>query len=138
MGKNTFPEAKKLYINRDSGGSNGNRVRLWKYQLQLFATRTGLEIYVSHFPPGTSKWNKIEHRLFCYISKNWAGIPLIDVETIVNLISSTTTKTGLSIICKRDDKVYPLKQKVSDEEFEAINIRKMSPFKEWNYIIFPA
>ena len=138
VGKNTFAEAKKLYINCDSGGSNGSRVRLWKYQLQQFATRTGLEIYVSHFPPGTSKWNKIEHRLFCYISKNWAGIPLIDVETIVNLISSTTTNTGLSVICEFDNNIYPLKQKVSDKEFEKINIRKMSPFTEWNYIIFPA
>ena len=138
VGKNTFTETKKLYINCDSGGSNGSRVRLWKYQLQQFATRTGLEIYVSHFPPGTSKWNKIEHRLFCYISKNWAGKPLIDIETIVNLISSTSTKAGLSVICKCDDKTYPLKQKVSDKEFNAINIRKMAPFYEWNYVIFPA
>ena len=138
VGKNTFTEAKRLYINCDSGGSNGSRVRLWKYHLQQFATHTGLEIYVSHFPPGTSKWNKIEHRLFCYISKNWAGQPLIDIETIVNLIASTTTKAGLSVICKRDDNSYPLKQKVSDKEFEAINIRKISPFEEWNYIIFPA
>jgi transposase len=137
VGKNTFKEARKLYINCDSGGSNGNRVRLWKYQLQQLANRTRLEIYVSHFPPGTSKWNKIEHRLFCYISKNWAGKPLVDVETIVNLISSTITDTGLSVICERDDNIYPLAQKVSDDDFEAINIRKMMPFKEWNYIIYP-
>ena len=137
VGKNTFAESTKLYINCDSGGSNGNRVRLWKYQLQQLANRTGLELYVSHFPPGTSKWNKVEHRLFCYISKNWAGKPLIDIETVINLISTTTTTTGLSVICKRDDKFYPLAQKVSNENFEAINIRKISPFKEWNYIIFP-
>jgi len=137
VGKNTFAQASKLYINCDCGGSNGNRVRLWKYQLQQFANRTGLELYISHFPPGTSKWNKIEHRLFCYISKNWAGKPLINIEYVVNLISSTATKTGLSVICKRDDKIYPLKQKVSDEDFEAINIRKISPFSDWNYIIFP-
>jgi hypothetical protein len=137
VGYHNLPKAKKLYINCDSGGSNGNRVRLWKYQLQQFANRTGLEIYVSHFPRGTSKWNKIEHRLFCYITKNWAGRPLIDIETVVNLISNTTTETGLSVICERDDNIYPLKQKVSDEDFEAINIRKIFPFGEWNYIIYP-
>jgi len=137
VGYNTFPHAKKLYINCDCGGSNGNRVRLWKYQLQQFANRTGLEIYVSHFPRGTSKWNKVEHRLFCYISKNWAGRPLIDIETVVNLISNTTTETGLSVICERDDNIYPLKQKVTDEDFESINIRKILPFGDWNYIISP-
>ena len=137
IGKNTFKDAKKLNINCDCGGSNSSRTRLWKYQLQQFANRTGLEIYVSHFPPGTSKWNKVEHRLFCYISKNWAGKPLIDIETVVNLISSTITKTGLSIVCERDNTYYPLAQKVSDEEFESINIRRISPFHEWNYIIFP-
>ena len=137
IGYNTFPKAKKLNINCDCGGSNGNRARLWKYQLQQFANRTGLEIYVSHFPPGTSKWNKIEHRLFCYISKNWAGKPLIDIETVIQLISTTTTKTGLSVVCELDDNVYPLAQKVSDEDFKSINIRKISPFVEWNYIVFP-
>jgi hypothetical protein len=138
LGRNTFPETDKLYINCDCGGSNGYRTRLWKYQLQEFSNRTGLEIYVSHFPPGTSKWNKIEHRLFCYISKNWAGKPLIDVETVVNLIANTTTKTGLSVICQLDDNIYPLAQKVSDEDYNAINIRKISPFVEWNYIVFPS
>ena len=137
IGYNTFTEAKKLYINCDCGGSNSNRTRLWKYQLQQFANRTGLEIYVSHFPPGTSKWNKIEHRLFCYISKNWAGKPLIDIETVINLISTTTTKTGLAVVCELDDNVYPLAQKVSDEDFKSVNIRKISPFVEWNYIVFP-
>ena len=125
IGKNTFTKAKKLYINCDCGGSNGNRVRLWKYQLQQFANNTGLEIYVSHFPRGTSKWNKVEHRLFCFISKNWAGKPLIDVETVVNLIANTTTKTGLSVICELDDNIYPLKQSVNDTDFDAINIRKI-------------
>ena len=137
VGKKTFPKATKLYINCDCGGSNGNRTRLWKYQLQQFANNTGLDIYVSHFPPGTSKWNKIEHRLFCYISKNWAGKPLIDIETVVNLISNTTTKTGLSVVCDFDDNIYPLSQKVSDDDFEAINMKKISPFFSWNYIIFP-
>jgi transposase len=137
IGKNTFAEAKILNINCDCGGSNGNRSRLWKYQLQQLANRTGLKIYVSHFPPGTSKWNKIEHRLFCFISKNWSGKPLIDIETVINLISSTTTKSGLSVFCERDDTVYPLAQKVSDKEFKSINIRKIEPFGEWNYIISP-
>jgi len=138
IGKNTFPNARKLNINCDCGGSNGNRTRLWKYQLQQLANRTGLEIYVSHFPPGTSKWNKVEHRLFCYISKNWAGKPLIDVETVVNLISNTTTRTGLSVTCIRDDKEYPLAKKVCDEDFYAINIKKILPFETWNYIISPS
>jgi hypothetical protein len=137
VGKNTFAGANKININCDCGGSNGYRTRLWKYQLQQFADRTGLEVYVSHFPPGTSKWNKVEHRLFCYISKNWAGKPLIDVETVINLISNTTTKTGLSVICERDNSIYPLAQKVRDDDFQAINIRKISPFNEWNYIILP-
>jgi hypothetical protein len=137
VGKNAFPEAAVLYINCDCGGSNGNRSRLWKYQLHQLACITGLVIYVSHFPPGTSKWNKIEHRLFCYISKNWVGKPLINIETVVNLISSTTTKTGLSVICMLDDGYYPLSQKVSDKEFDEINIRNISPFGEWNYIILP-
>jgi hypothetical protein len=137
VGKNTFIGAKILSINCDCGGSNGNRARLWKYQLQQFANRTGLDVYVSHFPPGTSKWNKIEHRLFCYISKNWAGKPLIDLETVINLISNTTTKTGLSVVCERDDNVYPLAQKVSDDEYKSINIRRISPYTEWKYIILP-
>ena len=137
VGKNTFKGAKRILINCDCGGSNGNRSKLWKYHLQQFANRTDLEVIVTHFPPGTSKWNKIEHRLFCYISKNWAGKPLIDVETVINLISNATTKTGLSIICERDDKFYPLAQKVNDEDLNTINIRKISPFVEWNYIIFP-
>ena len=137
IGENTFAGAKTLNINCDCGGSNGNRSRLWKYQLQQFANRTGLEIYVSHFPPGTSKWNKVEHRLFCFISKNWAGKPLIDVETVINLISNTTTKKGLSVVCERDDNFYPLAQKVSDKEFKSINVRHIEPFGEWNYIILP-
>ncbi len=137
VGKNTFPYANKLYVNCDCGGSNGYRARLWKYQLQQFATKTGLEIHVSHFPPGTSKWNKIEHRLFCFISKNWQGKPLIDIETVIHLISTTSTKTGLTVVCERDDTEYPLAQKVSDDDFEAINISKIPPLDMWNYIIQP-
>ena len=119
----------------DCGGSNGYRTRLWKYQLSLFAKRIGLEIHVSHFPPGTSKWNKVEHRLFCYISKNWQGQPIISVEAAVILIGSTTTKTGLKVICQRDDTVYKLEKTVSDEDFELISIEKIEPFGNWNYLL---
>lgn len=137
VGKHTFPGRRKIYINCDSGGSNGYRVRMWKYQLQQFADRTSLEIEVSHFPPGTSKWNKIEHRLFCYISKNWAGKPLVDVQTAVKLIGSTRTKTGLNVICVRDDTEYELARKVSDSDFAQIKIDKITPFVSWNYKILP-
>jgi hypothetical protein len=137
VGKHTFPHNKKIYINCDCGGSNDYRRRMWKYQLQQFADRTGLEIEVSHFPPGTSKWNKIEHRLFCYISKNWQGKPLVDVQTAIDLISSTRTNTGLEVICVRDDTEYELAKKVSDEDFKSILIEKILPFASWNYKILP-
>ena len=135
VGKRTFPNSKKIYITCDSGGSNGCRVRMWKYQLHQFANRTGLEVEVSHFPRGTSKWNKVEHRLFCYISKNWQGKPLVDVQTAVDLIGATRTTTGLEVICVRDDTEYKLARKVSDKDFETINISKIKPFEMWNYII---
>ena len=106
VGKHTFPDAKRLYITCDSGGSNGCRIWLWKHYVQELANETQMEIHVSHFPTGTSKWNKVEHRLFCYISKNWQGQPLIDVETVVNLIGSTTTEKGLSVICRVDENHY--------------------------------
>ena len=137
VGKHTYPETKTLYITCDCGGSNGNRVRMWKYQLKQFADRTGLEIHVSHFPPGTSKWNKVEHRLFCYISKNWQGKPLVDVQTAIDLIGATKTETGLDVICVRDNTEYELAKKVSDEEFATINIQKIPPFESWNYHILP-
>jgi transposase len=135
VGKHTFPNSRKIYITCDSGGSNGCRVRMWKYQLQEFANRTGLEIEVSHFPRGTSKWNKVEHRLFCYISKNWQGKPLVDVQTAIDLIGSTKTATGLEVICVRDDTEYKLSKKVSDEAFQKILIDKIPPFEAWNYKI---
>jgi len=138
VGKHTFPDANRIYINCDSGGSNGYRVRMWKYQLQEFANRTGLTVEVSHFPRGTSKWNKVEHRLFCYISKNWQGKPLVDVQTAVDLIGSTKTTTGLEVICVRDDTEYKLARKVSDEDFEAIPTEKIPPFPLWNYKILPS
>ena len=137
VGKNTFPNAKRIYINAGSGGSNGVRVKLWKYELQQIADQTGLEIHVSHFPSGTSKWNKIEHRLFCYITKNWHGKPLIDIETIVNLISSTTTSKGLKVICRVDTNKYELKKKITDEELSSVNMHECDMFGKWNYIIQP-
>ena len=137
VGKHTFPGKKRIYINCDSGGSNGYRVRMWKFQIQEFANRTGLEVEVSHFPRGTSKWNKVEHRLFCYISQSWKGKPLVDVQTAVDLIGSTSTATGLKVICVRDDTEYKLKKKVSNKDFEAININKIPPFEAWNYTISP-
>jgi hypothetical protein len=137
VGKHTFPKATKLLITCDSGGSNGNRNKMWKYQLQQFANITGLEIHVSHFPTGTSKWNKVEHRLFCYISRNWQGKPLVDVQTAIDLIGSTQTTTGLKVICVRDDTEYELAKKVSDADFAMINLAKIAPLETLNYIITP-
>ena len=137
VGKHTFPGSKRIYITCDSGGSNSCKARMWKYQLQQFADRTGLEVEISHFPRGTSKWNKVEHRLFCYISKNWQGKPLVDVQTAVDLIGSTQTKTGLKVICVRDDTEYQLARKVSDKVFASIRIDIIAPFNIWNYRIIP-
>lgn len=135
VGKTTFPNAKKLYINCDGGGSNGWRARLWKYELALFAAEIGIEIQVSHFPPGTSKWNKIEHKLFCFITKNWQGKPLIDINTTVNLISSTKTEGGLEVKCDVDNNIYETGIKVSKDKFEQIDIERLGPNESWNYII---
>lgn len=135
VGKPTFPNAKSLYINCDGGGSNGWRARLWKYELALLSQETGLEIHVSHFPPGTSKWNKVEHRLFCYITKNWAGKPLIDINTIVNLISSTTTEKGLEVKCVVDTNTYQTGLKADDAMMGKIDMEKVGPNESWNYII---
>lgn len=134
VGKENF-QTNKLYVICDGGGSNGTRVRLWKYSLAQLAERTGLEIHVSHLPPGTSKWNKVEHRLFCYISKNWQGQPLIDIETVVNLITSTTTKNGLKVDCMVDEHVYERGRRISDEEFQKIDIERLGEFGQWNYVI---
>ena len=135
IGKETYPNAKRLYINCDGGGSNGSRIHLWKTQLAEFAEFTGLEVHVSHFPPGTSKWNKIEHRLFCYISKNWAAQPLIDIQTVIDLIGSTTTEQGLKVKCVLDEREYPTGIKVQDEDYERIDIERIDPMPDWNYII---
>ena len=137
LGRNTYPDARKLYINSDNGGSNGSRVKLWKKQLQEMANITGLELHVSHFPPGTSKWNKIEHKMFCYISKNWRGTPLISVEAVIELIANTTTAKGLRIVCIKDDNKYELGTKVTDKELAAINIERDAFHGDWNYSILP-
>jgi Rhodopirellula transposase DDE domain len=137
VGKEIYPLSKKLYITADGGGSNSSRGRLWKTELQKFSTETGLEITVSHFPPGTSKWNKIEHRLFSYISKNWRAKPLTSIEVIVNLIANTTTEKGLKVNAKVDEKNYKTGIKISDEEMKNLNIKRNNFRGEWNYIISP-
>jgi hypothetical protein len=137
IGRIRYPEAKRLLITADAGGSNGPRLRLWKRELQRLANEIGIEIAVSHFPPGTSKWNKIEHRLFSFISQNWRAKPLVSYRVIVNLISSTTTRTGLSVHCELDTKRYPKAVEVSDEELAAINIKRARFHGDWNYVIRP-
>jgi len=137
MGQQTYPNAKQLLITADSGGSNGARVRLWKLELQKMADETGLDIAVCHFPPGTSKWNKIEHRLFSFITQNWRGKPLISHEVIVNLIASTRTEKGLTVRCDLDNGSYPMGIKVSEKEFAQINIKRHDFHGEWNYTIKP-
>jgi hypothetical protein len=136
-GKKKYPDSKKLLITADSGGSNGYRIKLWKTSLQKLADKTRLEITVCHFPPGTSKWNKIEHRLFSHISLNWKGIPLIDIETIIQLIGSVSTKTGLKVRARKENKEYTKGIKVSDKELEEINLIKHKFHGEWNYTIKP-
>ena len=137
MGQERYPHARKLMITADGGGSNGSRNHLWKKCLQDFANDSGLEIHVSHFPPGTSKWNKIEHRMFAYISKNWRAKPLTSLAVIISLIAATTTKTGLKIKCGLDTSTYQTKIKVSDEEFSAVKLSKDDWHGEWNYTISP-
>jgi transposase len=133
MGCNTYKNATQLLICADAGGSNGYRLRLWKYELQKLANEIGLNIQVCHFPPGTSKWNKIEHRLFSFITKNWRGKPLVDYEVILNLISATKTKKGLTVQARLDNNHYPKKIKVTDAEFKSINLKPHSFHGEWNY-----
>jgi len=137
MGSQVYPRARRLLITADSGGSNGARVRLWKTELQRFSNETGLSISICHFPPGTSKWNKIEHRLFSFISQNWRGKPLISHEVIIKLIAATTTKTGLHVECGIDSNRYPKGIKVTDKEFKAIHLIKDPFHGEWNYTIKP-
>lgn len=137
MGSKVYRDAKKLLITADSGGSNARRCRLWKVSLQEVADTVNLAVSVCHFPPGTSKWNKIEHRMFCHITENWRGRPLRSRATVVNLIGSTTTTTGLHIEAGLDSNTYPIGIEVSDEEFAAVKIRPHSFHGEWNYTISP-
>lgn len=135
IGKVNFPNAKKILIACDGGGSNGCRVRLWKEQLAQLAQETGIEFTVCHFPPGTSKWNKVEHRLFCYISKNWEGKPLLDIPTVVSYIGNTTTKSGPKVDCRVDPREYRKGLRVSDEQMANLDIEPIGEFGKWNYIV---
>ena len=137
MGRQRYPKARELTITADCGGSNGARVRLWKRELQKLADDTGLVIHVHHYPPGTSKWNKIEHRLFCHITQNWRGRPLTDRLAVVELIGATTTKTGLKVDCALDTRTYQKGIKVSNAEMKALNITGDRFHPEWNYKITP-
>ena len=137
MGNAAYPKAGRLLITADSGGSNGAGVRLWKLELQKPADETGLEISICHLPPGTSKWNKIEHRLFSFISRNRRGKPLVSHQVIVNLIAATTTKTGLRVHAEVDTGKYPKGVKVSDKDVAAIRIERDEFHGEWNYSTLP-
>ncbi len=137
MGRRVYSQAERLLITADGGGSNGSRCRLWKVELQGLADETGLRISVCHFPPGTSKWNKIEHRMFCHITENWRGRPLVSREVVVNLIGHTTTKTGLEIRSELDGALYPTGRKISDEQMEELSIKRDKFHGEWNYSILP-
>jgi len=137
-GRSLYSQARVLLITADGGGSNGPRLRLWKLELQKFADETGLAISVCHFPPGTSKWNKVEHRLFSFISSNWRGEPLRDYETIVNLISRTTTAKGLQVTCRLDRRKYPTGRKVTDDEIKRVNLKRNTFQGDWNYTIHPS
>src|SRR3979409_1760744 len=131
------PPPRPLLITADAGGSNSARSRLWNVELQRFADRTGLAISVSHFPPGTSKWNKIEHRLFCHITENWRGRPLVDHETVVQLIGNVRTRTGLTVKAKLDKRAYPIGIKVPDADMETLRLTPDDFHGDWNYTIHP-
>ncbi len=137
-GTGIYPDAKTILITAAGGGSNGWRLRLWKLELQKFADQTGRCISVCHFPPGTSKWNKIEHRLFSFISSNWRGEPLRDYETVVNLIAKTTTAKGLKVTCRLDRRKYPTGCEVTNAQMERINLERNKFHGEWNYVIKPS
>ena len=137
MGEDAYPGAKQLLITADSGGSNGSRLRLWKIELQRLADETGLDIFVCHLPPGTSKWNKIEHRLFSFISQNWRGKPLVSHQVIVDLIAATSTRAGLKVRAEIDPNLYPAGVKVTDKQIAGLNIERDPFHGEWNYAIRP-
>jgi hypothetical protein len=138
MGKEKFINSKRIFVTADGGGSNSSRSRLWKKELQLLADDMRMEIQVSHFPPGTSKWNKIEHRLFSYISQNWKEQPLTSLQLIVDLIASTRTDTGLVVKAKKDEKEYKKGLKVTNKEMGTFNINRSDFHGEWNYTIKPS
>ncbi len=135
MGRSLYQDARRLLITADGGGSNSSRNRLWKVELQRLAVELGLKISVCHFPPGTSKWNRIEHRMVCHITRNWRGRPLVSCQVIVDLIAATTTRSGLKIRSRIDDNEYPLGVKVSDKQMKALNIRRDGFHGEWNYTL---
>ncbi len=137
VGRVRYPQADRIMINADGGGSNGSRVRLWKLELQKLADQTGLVLQVCHYPPGTSKWNKIEHRMFCHITQNWRGKPLVSRLAIVELIAATTTNTGLTVQCELDENSYAKASKVTDAEMATLNITTNAWHPEWNYTISP-
>lgn len=137
MGKKRYKAPRRLVITADSGGSNGHRNRLWKYELQRLADQTGMIIEVCHYPPGTSKWNKIEHRLFCHITRNWRGVPLETHQVVVSLVSSTRTNEGLEVHCQLDAKDYPKGRKVTDAEMASLRIKRNAFHGDWNYEIRP-
>jgi transposase len=137
MGKKKYPNARRIFITADGGGSNGHRLWLWKHELARLATTTGLDIIVSHYPPGTSKWNKIEHRLFSRVTQNWRGRPLETYQTIVNLIANTTTTTGLTVRCELDPNLYPTKIKLTNQQKESIPLTRHLFHGDWNYTITP-
>ena len=137
MGSKVYPEARELLVLADGGGSNGSRTKLWKVALQRLADETGITVAVCHYPPGTSKWNKIEHRMFCHITENWRGKPLVSHEVIVNLIGNTTTKTGLRIQADLDHRSYRTGIKISEQELEELHLEKSEFHGEWNYRILP-
>jgi Rhodopirellula transposase DDE domain len=137
MGGAVYPGAKELLITADAGGSNGSRNRLWKTCLQELADETGLRIAVCHFPPGTSKWNKIEHRMFCHITENWRGRPLVSRAVVVNLIGSTRTRTGLTIQAELDANTYDKGIKVTEQEMESVRLKRDEFHGDWNYRIEP-
>jgi hypothetical protein len=138
VGRRQYPQARRLLICADGGGSNGSRNRAWKYFLQQLSDESGLEITVCHYPPGTSKWNKIEHRMFSFISLNWSGQPLVSFETVIQLISATTTRTGLHIKARLDKRVYATGIKIANEEMEKLNLRLHEKHPQWNYSLSPS
>jgi hypothetical protein len=137
LGRKRFPKAKRVMVTADCGGSKSPRTRLWRLELQRLANETGLQVEVCHFPPGTSKWNKIEHGLFCHITRNWQGVPLETLEIVVNLIGATTTREGLEVHAWLDDAEYPKSRTVSDKQLLNVQIQRHEFHGEWNYTIIP-